>query len=205
MQYVEFKQALKDFTVFSLVDIKSLELPFHRRRLNEWQEKGYIKKILRGYYIFSDLALTEKALFEIANRIYGPSYISFETALSYYGLIPESAYGITSVSTRRTYKFRTKIAEFSYKTLMPKFFFGYKLIAHNGKYFKIAEPEKAILDYIYINSHLNNESDFEAMRVNKELFFELIDKKKLRSFLTKFEKSALRKKLRCLMGVLKNA
>src|SRR3989338_7420397 len=109
MQYTELKQALKDFTVFSLADIKSLGVIFYRRRLNEWQDKGYIKKLIRGYYIFSDLELNENVLFEIANRIYDPSYVSLEAALSYYGLIPESVYGISSVSTRRTYKFKTPV------------------------------------------------------------------------------------------------
>ena len=84
MQYLELEKSFKDFTVFSLTDIKRIHAGFHRRRLNEWQEKGYIKKIIKGYYISSDLEISENILFEIANRIYRPSYISLETALSYY-------------------------------------------------------------------------------------------------------------------------
>jgi predicted transcriptional regulator of viral defense system len=105
MQYIEFKDSLKDFTIFSLNDIRRIDNRFFRTRLNEWQNKGFIKKVIKGFYIFSDLELNEKVLFEIANRIYSPSYISFETALFWHGLIPESVYGITSASTRRTYKF----------------------------------------------------------------------------------------------------
>jgi predicted transcriptional regulator of viral defense system len=82
MRYLELKESLKDFTVFSLADIRQTDSFFHRRRLNEWQEKGYIKKLIRGFYIFSDLELNENVLFEIANRIYAPSYISLEIALS---------------------------------------------------------------------------------------------------------------------------
>ena len=95
MQYIELKNGLKDFTVFSVSEIRKIDPHFHRRRLNEWQDKGYIKKIIRGYYIFSDLKLSEEVLFEMANRIYAPSYVSFEMAISYYHLIPESVYGIT--------------------------------------------------------------------------------------------------------------
>jgi len=72
MQYIELKEALKDFTIFSLNDIKKIDSRFFRSRLNEWQDKGYIKKIIKGYYIFSDLKLNEDVLFEIANRIYNP-------------------------------------------------------------------------------------------------------------------------------------
>lgn len=100
MKYLEFKEALKPFTLFSIREIKKVDNHFHRRRLNDWQEKGYIKKVIRGYYIFSDLELNENVLFEIANKILNPSYVSLEMALSYYRLIPESVYVITSVSSR---------------------------------------------------------------------------------------------------------
>ena len=134
MNYIKLKNFLKDYTIFSLNDIKMIDSSFYRRRLNEWQDKGYIKKIIRGYYIFSDLEINEQILFEIANKIYSPSYISLEMVLSYYHLIPESVYGITSVSTRRTYSFITPIAEFIYKTVKPQLFFGYNLIKYNNKY-----------------------------------------------------------------------
>ena len=73
MQYITLKEKLRDFTIFPITEIRKLDTGFHRRRLNEWQDKGYIKKVIKGYYIFSDLKLNENALFEIANRIYGPS------------------------------------------------------------------------------------------------------------------------------------
>ncbi len=59
MLYNEFKTKLSDFLVFSLNDIRKFELKFDRRRLNEWQNKGYIKKLRRGFYIFADSKLNE--------------------------------------------------------------------------------------------------------------------------------------------------
>ena len=89
MRFIQFKEQLKDFTVFSLADIRMMDGTFHRRRLNEWQEKGYIKKIVRGYYMFSDVNISEPVLYEIANRIYPPSYVSFETARAgFFTLMP---------------------------------------------------------------------------------------------------------------------
>ena len=205
MQYVELKKALKDFTVFSLIDIKRVDSNFCRRRLNEWQDKGYIKKIVKGHYIFSDLEINENALFEIANKIYSPSYISLETALSYYHLIPESVYGITSASTRKTYKFKTQIAEFSYRAIKPNLFFGYNLISYNNKYFKIASIEKTILDYFYLNPEIKNKNDFASLRLNSELFLKQINEEKLRKFLDKFNKKALIKRTNSFLKFLKNA
>src|SRR4030043_614617 len=112
MNYLNLRGSLKNFSVFSLRDILRGEPGFHRRRLNEWQAKGYIRKVIKGFYIFSDLPLDELVLFEIANRVYKPSYVSLESALAYYQLIPESVFGVTSVSTRRTYRFAPGFADF---------------------------------------------------------------------------------------------
>jgi len=205
MQYIELKKALKDFTIFSLNDIKSIESRFFRVRLNEWQDKGYIKKVIKGYYTFSDLELNETALFEMANRIYSPSYISMEMALSYYHLIPESVYGITSVSTRRTYKFKTPIAEFSYRTINPQLFFGYDMVKYNNKYFKIAGIEKAILDYFYINSNVKAESDFASLRMDKDVFYRQVNEEKLYTLLEKFAQKRLAKRINSFWEFMKNA
>ena len=142
MDYILFKKSLADFPIFSIPDIKAVDAGFDRRRLTEWQHKGYIQKIIKGHYLFSDYDLDENGLFRIANRIYKPSYISFETALAYYHLIPESVYTVTSVSTRRTYRFETPIASYAYRTVHRRLFFGYSISDH----IRIATMEKALLD-----------------------------------------------------------
>ena len=205
MQYIKLKESLNEFTIFSLADIERIDSNFHRRRLNEWQDRGYIKKVIRGYYIFSDLELNENVLFEIANRIYSPSYISFEMVLSYYHLIPESVYGITSASTRKTYRFKTPIAEFNYRTIKQNLFFGYELVKYNNKYFKIASIEKAILDYFYINPDIKTESDFASLRMNRDVFFKRVDEEKLYALLEKFAQKRLAKRIRTFLEFLKNA
>ena len=154
MQYLEIKDNLKSFIVFSVKDISKIDSDFHNQRLSEWQKKGYIKKVIKGYYIFSDLAVNESVLFIIANEIFKPSYISLEMALSYYGLIPESVYGITSVTSKKTYKFASSLGQFSYCRMKPELMFGYKLVNYQNHNFKIAGIEKAILDYFYINPKL---------------------------------------------------
>lgn len=202
MQYIELKKQLKEFTVFSLADIKRIDNNFHRRRLNEWQDKGYIIKVIKGHYIFSDLEINENVLFEIANRIYSPSYVSFEMALSHYGFIPESVYGITSASSRRTYLFRTKLAEFNYKTIRPRLFFGYNIIRYGNKNYKIASPEKALLDYFYINPSIKTDADYASLRVNKDIFLKIINKKKLLGYLNLFNQKTLARRIRSFLKFL---
>lgn len=192
MQYIDFQKAFENFTVFSLADIRQVEPGFYRRRLNEWQGKGYIKKVIKGYYVFSGLILEEKVIFEIANRIYSPSYISFEMALSYYGLIPESVYGITSASTRKTSHFATPVGEFLYRTIRPKLYFGFELLKNDGKLFKLASPEKAFLDIFYIKTELRDAGSFEGMRINREAFQKLMDRGKMNDYLGAYAQKSLK-------------
>jgi predicted transcriptional regulator of viral defense system len=202
MKYIDFYESLKDFTLFTVNDIRQIDSRFYRSRLNEWQKKGYIRKLISGCYIFSNLTLNESVLFEIANRIYSPSYISFEMALAYYHLIPESVYEITSVSTRRTYRFQTDIAEFNYRTLKSELFFGYKLVQYNNKSFKIAGIEKAILDYFYINTHLENNDDFIDLRINRDSFYNQVNEERLNQYLDRFSKKALSKRVHAFLKFL---
>ena len=188
MHYIGFRNSLREFPVFSLFDARTVEPGFDRRRLNEWQAKGYIRKIINRHYVFNDVEIDEKRLFAIAGRIYRPSYVSLQTALSYYQVIPEAVYGITSVSTRRTYDFETALARFAYRTMGRKLFFGYSIIEHGAK---MARLEKAILDYLYLNPRIESQEDFMSMRIDVEALNELIDRDTMWSYLNRFEQKRL--------------
>jgi len=202
MNFTQFKDALKDFTLFSFSDIRLIDPHFHRRRLVEWQRKGYIKKIAKGHYVFADLIIDENILYEIANRLYNPSYVSLESALSYYQVIPEAVYGITSVSTRRTYSFSTPFGEFHYRTIKPSFFFGYKITIFDSKSFKIADLEKAIIDFFYLYPNLKSESDIISLRFNTETVTNKLDRQKLQKYLRKFSKVALSDRISKFMELM---
>lgn len=205
MTYIQFRNILGSFTVFSLDDIRQADPAFHRRRLNEWQEKGYIRKVIKGYYIFSDMPLNEKILFEIANRIYAPSYVSFEMALSYYGLIPESVYGVTSASSRKTSRFETPIGAFIYRTIRPRLYFGFDVLNNNGKLFKLASPEKAFLDLLYINTGLCDVASFESLRINRESFLKLMDHGKIDHYVNIYGQVSLRRRLNKFWEYIRHA
>jgi len=195
MKYLEIKENLKDFIVFSASDISKVDPDFHNQRLSEWQRRGYIKKVVKGHYIFSDLDVNESVLFIIANKIFDPSYVSLEMALSFYGLIPEGVYSVTSVTSKKTYAFKSQLARFSYRKIKSGLMFGYKLENYENHIFKIAEIEKALLDYFYLNPRRKGEGDFEELRINEETFREKVDIPKLENYLTQFGNSALTKRV----------
>jgi len=195
MNYPAFKQQLKDFTVLTLNDIRKMDDRFDLRRISEWRDKGYLKVIRRGHYAFSDLEINESVLFLMANRIYSPSYISLEMALSHYHLIPEAVYGITSVATRKTSRFHTEFGDFIYRHIKPELLFGYRLVSYKSESLKIAEVEKAFLDYFYLNPHLDTADGFDALRFNVEEFSRQAEKSRLRNYLQAFDNKSLNKRV----------
>lgn len=108
-------------------------------------KQGDLIRLKKGLYVLAtplrDRLLDTEVL---ANVVYGPSYISLEYALSYYGLIPERVSTLTSMTTQRDKLFLTPVGDFSYKYILPrKYSVGVTL--HNA-HFLIATPEKALAD-----------------------------------------------------------
>jgi predicted transcriptional regulator of viral defense system len=199
MQFFDLKETLNDFVVFKKTDIQKIDADFHIQRFSEWQKKGYIKKIRQGFYVFSDLTINEQALFLIANTIYKPSYISLEMAFSFYNIIPESVYEITSITSLKTMKFNTDVGTFSYRHIKPNLMFGYTLIQYNNHSYMVADIEKALLDYLYLNQKIKDQRDFESLRLNKQELRLKINKKKLDQYLKLFENNNLEKRINKLI------
>lgn len=202
MQYLELRKQFEDYLIFSLNDVRKADPSFHRQRLNEWIDKGYLRKVIKGYYVFSDAVINEPVLFLIANEIYSPSYVSLEMALSYYGLIPEGVYEVTSVSSKTTRILRSDIASFRYQHLKPGLLWGYRLVENNKRFFKIAEPEKAILDYLYLHPNVKTSDDFSGLRMNGDSFREHMDVEKLKRYAENFGKASLKRRVGVLLQSL---
>lgn len=112
-----------------------------------WAKQGRVIRLKRGTYKFADVPLPDVY---IANKIYEPSYVSLEFALSFHQIIPESVYSITSVTTRVTRKFTANGKQFIYRRIKSKAFSGYVPKRQDGFTFHIAEPEKAFVDLNYL-------------------------------------------------------
>lgn len=195
MRFLDFKCHFVAFRIFSVQDILKWDSAFDTRRLVEWQKKNYVKRIINRWYMFVDTPLDENFLYLAANRIYSPSYVSFESALAYYRLIPEGVYTITSATTLKTNQFTTSLGAFSYRHLKPELMFGYRLVEGAGQHFKMAEPEKLLLDYLYLNTDLQSADDFESLRINQAELRALLHLPRLIEYLALFENKALEKRV----------
>lgn len=201
MMYLAFEKTFRDFPIFSIRDIKKRYPDFDNRRLVEWQQKGYILKVRRAFYCFKEHRRNEHFQYFSANKIYSPSYVSFESALNYYNIIPEGVFTITSATTRNTANYETTIGNFTYKHLKSGLFFAYKLIQGDGVMIKIAEPEKVILDYFYMNN-LNSIAEIEGMRFNEIQLKEIIDFQKLEKYQKIFDSRVLDRRIRLFKKVI---
>ncbi len=193
MRFREFESCVKDFPLFNLNDIRKFAPDFSRRQLFNWTRKGYLKTITVGYYTLAEKVIDENFLFMAANLIYEPSYVSLESALVYYQVIPETVLGVTSVSSRKTKEFFSEWGTFQYRSVKRDLLFGYRVIEIDQyKKFKIAKLEKTVLDYLYLNPEINQVYDFEGLRWNKDRLQSKVDEALLNSYLAIFNKYALR-------------
>jgi len=109
-------------------------------------KKNNITKLRKGLYSFTGEYVSEML---IANKAYQPSYISFDYALMFYNIIPETVYPITSATTKTTRKFFIENITYSYYHIKKDAFVGYKKENFNNQPALIAQPEKALADYLY--------------------------------------------------------
>ena len=169
MKFNEFvkiyqKAPLIDSSTFSLYNEKPQNL---RRQVREWVKKDYLIPLKRGLYIFSNQwrKIQPSVLF-MANFLVLPSYVSLEQALGFYEIIPEKVTVITSVTTKKTKIFRNLVGSFEYRSIKEDLFFGFKKEIDNNQEFFIALPEKALLDFFYLNNHFQGDfSELESLRL----------------------------------------
>jgi hypothetical protein len=148
-------------------------------KISEMLKSGELLALRRGLYVPGpELDLPLPNNFLIANHLRGPSYISLESALSYWGLIPERVYEISSVTTKTSKTYETAIGRFSYQHLMtPYYSFGIKSVRLTDMQTAlVASPEKALCDKIILTSGVLLRSipqalDFllEDMRLDEDL------------------------------------
>jgi hypothetical protein len=188
MKYNELASAIKS-PVFSRNDLAISGYKVFDYQLSLWVKKGYLIRLKNSIYAFNQEK--EKLTGEgIAFMLCQPSYLSLESALAWYGFIPEIVYAYTSITARITRTFENACGRFIYRHVKSGLFWGYvEMKADHDPFlpYLIAEPEKALLDYFYLNlARINNEADFGNIRLNEEQMEKTLDKDKFLKYLKAF-------------------
>ena len=148
------------------------------------EEQGKIIRLKRGLYVVS-ASESHRRLneFLIANHIYNPSYISRQSALRYYGLIPERVYEITSMTMKHTKSYTNALGNFSYLHCPLEYYIvGLRTEREDNVNFLIASPEKALCDLIIYTPNINLRYKTEIVRYFEEdLRFDMNRLKELRT------------------------
>ncbi|MCL2416393.1 MAG: hypothetical protein FWD02_00460 [Bacteroidales bacterium] len=133
---------------------------FPKDKIAYLEHAGNLIRLKKGMFVVSPKVSRQTLSTElIANHLYGPSYVSMETALRYYGLIPEQVYTVRSMTTNRSKKFENTIANFEYTTVGKDYYsIGIKQQIENNCTFLIATPEKALCDMIVTTPYLQIQS-----------------------------------------------
>lgn len=150
------------------------------KKIARLEKKQIIQKLVKGKYRF---LLAQCPDFELAGFLYPPSYISLESALSFHSLITSFPYQITSMTTRTTKTIGVNDQEFRYSRLAPSLFWGYE----KKENFLLAEPEKALLDYIYLGTKGLRRLSFD------EMDFSSLEPAKLADYTDKFSNRQIKK------------
>jgi hypothetical protein len=151
----EFKEIVRPYAEEPLTKqiilnlLKGYKRPYDK--IHELVKKGELIQLKRGIYIPGPKVNVEKpGSFLLANHLWGPSYISLETALSYWGLIPERVFEITSITLKIAKTYKTPVGRFSYlHAELPYYAFGIERVQLTKKQAVLmATPEKALCDKI---------------------------------------------------------
>ena len=195
------RRALGNDAPFSIRDLALIDPGFRQPTLAEWNRRGQVRMLARGWYTFADAQVDLPLLFDVGCQAYPPAYVSLETALSWYELVPETIHAITLVGTRTTRTSATDAATFVWRTVKPLRWFGYRVVEYGrGRHFLIAEAEKAVLDYLYLHPSLRTKGDMLSMRLDAARFSAL-DHDRLEQWARRFE----HKRLMLQVSVLEEA
>lgn len=129
-------------------------------KMNALEKAGEIIRLKRGLYVLQATKYGYPPSAPIcSNHIYGPSYLSLQWALSYYGLIPERVNTLTAVTLKHTRSFENQLGYFTYRQVSPSYYpIGITNSTIDGASFMIATPEKALCDLIIADTHIPADS-----------------------------------------------
>lgn len=178
---VQSKISEKNIKVFKIADLEKLlgiGCVAATKIAERYTKKGIFVRLKRGLYAPS---FNFPSPYLLANKVYQPSYISFETALSYHHIIPERVYSVTSATTKSTREFEIKDISLEYLKIKKQAYTGYAPVKERDEIILMAEREKALADFLYF-------VNLGKKRLPERLNLREIDREKLFSFIEMFER-----------------
>lgn len=171
-----------------------------RIQLSRWVKSGKIYQLRRGIYsIAPPYQRIQAHPFLIANHLQKASYVSLQSALSFYGLIPEVVNITTSVSTGRPERLETPLGAYEFRHIKTELLFGYQMTKLGKQSAFVATPEKALLDLIYLQPGGNSIAYLKELRLQNT---EKLDKDLLRKHSEKFNTPKLQNAVKEILQLL---
>lgn len=204
MDYWSFREKLLPLGCFSIKQINMFYPNYDVNNITRWVKNGYIIKLKRGWYAFTECIQDRDMALLIANQITEPSYISLHYALAFYGMIPETIIQLTSVTTKKTARYENAIGMYTYQTITPRLFFGYQPLSitnsyYSGRIYTIATPEKALLDLLYLHPEYQTEDDFAQLRLDEDYLLYELNQARLNEYLQRWNSPQLNKRVKLLL------
>lgn len=156
-----------------------------RLQLARWVKDGRLIKIHKGLYTIAEpYRKIKPELFSIANSLKSPSYVSLQSALSRYGMIPEFVPATSSITTARPQVIETPLGRFEYRHISKSYFRGFQMLelSENQKAY-VALPEKALLDLVYLTPAGDSEDFLRELRLQN---LDSLNKEVLRQYSKKW-------------------
>lgn len=162
-----------------------------RLQLSRWMKSGKIYQLRRGLYCLAPPYQKVKPHpFVIANRLQRSSYVSAQSALAFYGMIPETIHSTLSVTTGRPERLVTQMGIFEFRHIHPSLLHGYRMTALKGQQALVATPEKALFDLIYLQPGADSYEYLQSLRLQN---FEQLNLAELHLLVEKLNKPKLRR------------
>lgn len=138
-----------------------------RRQLSRWTKAGRLYQLRRGLYALAPpFQKVQPHPFVVANRMVRGSYVSCQSALAHYGLIPEYVPMVVSVTTARPARWKTPLGVFEFRHIKTALLHGYRLMDLGGAQRAfVATPEKALLDLIHLHPGADSPDYLRELRL----------------------------------------
>ena len=200
MIYLNFKNRFFDLACFHVHQVYAWRADFDKSNLTRWVKCGLLVKLRNGHYSFPEYLNQPDFRYFVSNRIYRPSYVSLHTALAFYGMIPEAVFPVSAVGALKKAKFENAFGTFTYQQITSELMFGYDIKPFSGSQtLMFAQPEKALLDLLYLYPLYNTSQEMEELRLDEDFMQQDFNMERFQEYARRFQSKALDKRSKLLM------